>query len=155
MRRIVFLIFSFIFFLNASENYTFLVKEYNKEIELEAKIISNIAQSLKITQGKVSLYIPQISDVEKNIYSGFFNIANSCDEADFIFVKDEKNDNQLCNGNHKIFFTNNYDSLLKNKKFIGAFFWSKSRPNIVFIKDRLVENSIELPEIYNKFIEEF
>ena len=42
MRRIVFLIFSFIFFLNASENYTFLVKEYNKEIELEAKIISNI-----------------------------------------------------------------------------------------------------------------
>lgn len=155
MRRIVFLIFSFIFFLNASENYTFLVKEYSKEIELEAKIISNIAQSLKITQGKVSLYIPQISDVEKNIYSGFFNIANSRDEADFIFVKDEKNDNQLCNGNHKIFFTNNYDSLLKNKKFIGAFFWSKSRPNIVFIKDRLVENSIELPEIYNKFIEEF
>ena len=155
MNKILFLIFCFINLLNASENYTFLVKEYNKEIELEAKIISNIVQNLKISQNKASLYIPQISDVERNIYSGFFNIASSCDDADFIFVKDEKNDNQLCNGNKKIFFTNNYDSLLKNKKFIGAFFWSKSRPNVVFVKDRLIENNIELPEIYNKFVEEF
>ena len=155
MRKFIFLIFSFIQFLNSSENYTFLVKEYNKEIELEAKIISNIAQNLKISQNKAFLYIPQISETEKNIYSEFFNIANSCDEADFIFVKDEKADKQLCNGNHKIFFTNNYDSLLKNKQFIGAFFWSKSRPNVIFVKDRLISNNIQLPEMYNKFVEEF
>lgn len=155
MKKILFLIFSFFQFLNATENYTFLVKEYNKEIELEAKIISNIVQNLKITQGKASLYIPQISETERNIYSGFFNLANSCDNADFIFVKDERNDNQVCNGNQKIFFTNSYDSLLKNKKFIGAFFWSKSRPNVIFVKDRLAKNNIELPEIYNKFVEEF
>lgn len=155
MKKILFLIFSFIQFLNASENYTFLVKEYNKELELEAKIIANIVQNLKLSQNKASLYIPQISDVEKNIYSGFFNIATSCNDADFIFVKNEKFDNELCIGNHKIFFTNNYDSLLKNKKFIGAFFWSKSRPNVIFVKDRLISNNIQLPEMYNKFVEEF
>ena len=155
MNRILFLIFSFINLLNATENYTFLVKEYNKEIELEAKIISNIVQNLKLGNDKIFLYIPEISETEKNIYSGFFNIANTCSEADFVFVKNEKTSNQPCSGNKKIFFTNNYDSLLKNKQFIGAFFWSKSRPNIVFVKNRLVENNIELPEIYNKFIEEF
>jgi hypothetical protein len=155
MKRIIFLIFSFIQFLSAADNYTFLVKEYNKEIELEAKIISNIAQNLKISNEKMSIFIPQISETEKNIYSGFFNISNSCENADFIFVKNEKNDYSLCNGNHKIFFTNSYDSLLKNKQFIGAFFWSKSRPNVIFVKDRLIKNHIELPEIYNKFVEEF
>ncbi len=155
MKRFIFLTFSFIQFLNASDNYTFLVKEYNKEIELEAKIISNIAQNLKSGSEKISLYIPQISETEKNIYSGFFNIASSCSDADFVFVKNEKNDNQLCNENKKIFFTNSYDTLLKNKQFIGAFFWSKSRPNVIFVKDRLIKNHIELPEIYNKFVEEF
>jgi len=155
MKRFIFLIFSFIQFLCAAENYTFLVKEYNKEIELEAKIISNITQNLKIGQEKVSLYIPEISETEKNIYSGFFTIVNSCTEADFIFIKNEKTSNQLCNGNKKIFFTNNYDLLLKNEQFIGAFFWSKSRPNIVFVKNRLTKRNIILPEIYDKFIEEF
>ena len=156
MNKILFLIFCFINLLNASENYTFLVKEYNKEIELEAKIISNIVQNLKLGNDKIFLYIPEISETEKNIYSGFFNIANTCSEADFVFVKNEKTSNHLCSsGNKKIFFTNDYGTLLKNKQFIGAFFWSKSRPNIVFVKDRLIENNIVLPEIYNKFIEEF
>ena len=155
MNKILFLIFCFINLLNASENYTFLVKEYNKEIELEAKIISNIVQNLKFGHEKVSLYIPEISETEKNIYSSFFNIASSCNDADFVFVKNEKTSNQPCSGNKKIFFTNNYDLLLKNEQFIGAFFWSKSRPNIVFVKNRLTKRNIILPEIYDKFIEEF
>jgi len=155
MKRLILLTFSFTLFLNASDNYTFLVKEYSKEIELEAKIISNIVQSLKFEHDKVSLYIPQISETEKSIYSGYFNIASSCNDADFVFVKNEKTDNQLCNGNKKIFFTNSYDTLLKNKQFVGAFFWSKSRPNVVFVKDRLISNNIVLPDIYTKFIEEF
>ena len=155
MRKIFLLIISYIYFLNATENYTFLVKEYSKEIELEAKIISNIAQNLKTGKEKIALFIPEITETERNIYSGFFSIVNSCNDADFIFIKKEKENIPLCDDNKKIFFTNSYDSLLKNKRFIGAFFWSKSRPNIVFIKNRLIENSIELPQMYDKFVEEF
>lgn len=154
MKKIIFLIFNFFSFLYSSENYTFLVKEYNKEIELEVKIISNIAENLIHKKEKVSLFITEISDMEKTIYSGPFNLVNSCDEADFIYLRNNS-DSQLCNINNKIYFTNNYDSLLKNDKFIGAFFWSKSRPNIVFVKNRLNKNNIKLPEIYEKFIEEF
>lgn len=154
MKKIIFCIFCGFTFLNSVENYTFLVKEYNKEIELESKIISSIAENLIHKKDKISLFIPEISDIEKTIYSSSFNIVNSCNDADFIYLRNNS-DSQLCNINNKIFFTNNYDSLLKNDKFIGAFFWSKSRPNIVFVKNRLDKNKIQLPEIYEKFVEEF
>ncbi len=154
MKRIIFLVFSFFSFLNCSENYTFLLKEYNKEIELEAKIISNIAKNLIPKKDKLSIFIPEITDLEKSIYSEPFYIVNNCNDADFIYLRNNS-DLESCNIHNKIYFTNNYDSLLKNDKFIGAFFWSKSRPNIVFVKNRLNKNNIKLPEIYEKFIEEF
>lgn len=151
MKYIIFLI-SFISF-SYSEQYTFLVNNKDKELELEAKIISNIATSS--IKNEIKLYIPEISNIEKEIYSKFFILSDDCLNANFIFVKRNVDINLLCKNENKIFFTNNYDLLLKNNHFIGAFFWSKSRPNIVFVKNRLVSNNIKLPENYDKFIEEF
>ena len=156
-KLLLILLFNIVTYLNASDNsYTFLVNKYNKEIELEAKIISNIVNDLNFTS-KPSIFIPNITQVEKNIYSALFNISDSCSDANFIFIKSDKLDEfKECEKlKDKIFFTNNYDLLLKNSHFIGAFFWSKSRPNIVFVKHRLISNNIKLPESYDKFVEEF
>lgn len=66
--------------------YTFLVNKYDKEIELEAKIVSKIALT-SLNKEQPLLYIPQISQSEKEIYSQFFKLSTSCDDANFVFVK--------------------------------------------------------------------
>jgi hypothetical protein len=37
----------------------------------------------------------------------------------------------------------------------GAFFWSKSRPNIVLVKQRLAQQGVVVPQKYEQFVEEF
>jgi hypothetical protein len=142
----IFLTFSY------SEQYTFLVNKYDKEIELEAEIISNIATS-SLTKD-IKLFIPDISNNEKEIYSKFFTLVDTCSNANFVFVKKSIDISSSCSSDGKIFFTNNYQRLLENNAYFGAFFWNKSRPNIIFIKDRLAQQNIKLPIDYEKFIED-
>ncbi len=153
MKSIIFLI-TLISFLNADQ-YTFLVNKYDKELELEAKIISNIATAA--IKNEIKLYIPEISNVEKEVYSKFFNLSDSCENANFIYIKKSIDTNSLCKStqNEKIFFTNNYEKLLNDNRYLGAFFWNKSRPNITFIKTRLEKQKVELPNDYDKFVEDF
>ncbi|AXX92760.1 hypothetical protein CPU12_02715 [Malaciobacter molluscorum LMG 25693] len=138
-----------------SQQYTFLVNKYNKAIELEAKIISTIAHLSINKKEDIKLYIPEISSVESEIYSKLFVLSKSCEDADFVYIKKDFDEITKCKNRKAIFFTNNYKKLLNNNIFIGAFFWSKSRPNIVFIKNRLMTKHILLPNTYQKFIEDF
>ncbi len=151
--KVLVLLFTIISFALSSQ-YTFLVNKYNKEIELEAKIISNIA-SIISKKEEIRLYIPNISDDEKAICSKFFKLSETCESSNFVFIKKVSKSLPPCSGKNKYFFTNNYKKLLNNEKFFGAFFWTKSRPNIVFIKNRLESKKIFLPKSYQKFIEDF
>ena len=134
--------------------YTFLVNKYDKETELEAKIVSKIARSSLETKEPM-LYIPQISQSDKEIYSQFFKLSSSCENANFVFVKKSVDVTQECKKEDKLFFTNNYQKLLLDNRYFGAFFWNKSRPNIVFIKERLEDKKVALPHEYEQFIEDF
>ncbi|AXX87488.1 hypothetical protein [Malaciobacter marinus] len=136
-----------------SDQYTFLINKYNKEMELEAKIIANIATLA--TKGEIKLFIPNISKVEKKVYSKIFTLVDKCEKSNFVFVKKNIKIDPKCLNNKRLFFTNNYKKLLNKDIYFGAFFWSKSRPNIVFIKNRLRTKKILLPKSYNKFIEDF
>ena len=141
------------FTINA-QDYTYLIDEYDKVVDLEAKIVIKIANDI-IKKEKIKLYIPNIKDIDRKVYSKKVLIVDSCNEANFIFVKYKANLKGCSNISKKLIFTNNYKKLLKNKKYIGAFFWSKSRPNIIFIKDRLAKNKIALSNEYKQFIEEY
>jgi len=136
-----------------SSQYTFLVKEYDKEIDLEAKIIVKIAKNS--IKDQIKIFIPNISNVEKNIYSKYFILSSDCESSNFVFVKKAIKSDSLCSQDNKLFFTNNYRRLLSDKRFYGAFFWNKSRPNIVFIKTRLKQRNIKLPKDYEQFVEDF
>ncbi|CAM3525633.1 hypothetical protein [Arcobacter aquimarinus] len=150
MKNILFLI-SLITF-GFSSQYTFLIDKYDEEMELEAKIISNISTALK--KDKIKLFIPKISNVERDIYSKFFTIVDDCKDANFIFEKRSFGKDSYCEDENKLFFTNNYQKLLHNKSYIGAFFWNKSRPNIILVKNRLLKENINLSSDYEKFIED-
>ena len=147
------LILSIISSLFSSSQYTFLVNEYDKEIELEAKIIAKIAKSS--LNEDIRLFIPNITNMEKRVYSKYFLLTKTCENSNFVFVKNNKEDINSCSQENKLFFTNNYKKLLSNRKYFGAFFWNKSRPNIVFIKARLTKEHIKLPKDYDQFVEDF
>lgn len=150
--RTLLIFFIFITF-SWAEQYTFLVNKYDKEVELEAKIISKMAQAFSAE--KIKIYVPEISSNEKKIYEIFFTVANTCQEANVVFVKKHVDIDTLCSEKDKFFFTNNYQKLLADNRYYGAFFWNKSRPNIVFIKQRLENSNITLPADYQQFIEDF
>lgn len=141
-------------FLSCSyaQTYTFLVDKYDKEVELESKIIHKIAESS--VSKKIILFIPQITNKEKDIYSKIFKLGKNCKESNFVFIKKTTKEKDLCSSENKLYFTNNYKKLLSNSKYFGAFFWNKSRPNIVFIKNRLIKHNIKLPYSYKQFIED-
>lgn len=48
-------------------------------------------------------------------------------------------------------FTSSYKTLRENSNAIGAFYWRKGRPNIIFIKTRLKKFNLELPEKLKKY----
>jgi hypothetical protein len=153
LMKFIFSLMLFISFAN-SEQYTFLLNKYDKELELESQIISNIAHAS--IKNDIKLFIPEISDMEKSVYSKNFTLTNNCADANFIFVKREVDLNFYCKKyENKIFFTNNYEKLLNDDRYIGAFFWNKSRPNITFIRARLEKEKIKLSEDYDKFVEDF
>lgn len=145
------LILLMIFSFSYSKQYIFTVNKYDKEIELEAKIISDIASSS--INGKIKLFIPKISIQENEIYSKYFDLSEDCESANFVFDKKGLMKTS-CKTFDKLFFTNNYKRLIANDKYYGAFFWNKSRPNIVFLKQRLDKNSIKLSKDYTQFIED-
>ena len=136
-----------------SSSYVFLAQKYNTNIELEAKIISDMAKAS--ISDDIKLYIPNISNEEKEIYSTSFTLVNNCNDANLIFEKNESKSDILCTSNtNKLFITNDYKKLLKDNKYAGAFFWNKSRPNITFIKNRLENQNINLSTDYEKFVED-
>ena len=64
--KILILILTFLSF-SMAQQYVFLVNKYDQEIELEAKIITQIATDS--VKEKVKLFIPNISKLEEKIYS--------------------------------------------------------------------------------------
>jgi len=138
-------------FLAYADNYTYLVDEYTKEIELEAKIVTTIAKDM-IPNDAVRLFIPKGNVLDKKVYSKMTTVVENCEDANFVFVK--HNELPACNAKKdKIILTNNYRHLVNDSVYIGAFFWSKSRPNIVLIEDRLADKGIRLSSQYEQFIE--
>lgn len=138
---------------SVAETYTFLVKPYHKEIELEAKIISEIAHAS--LGAEVKLFIPNISEIEKEVYAAHFTLSQTCEASNFVFVNKTVEHESLCSTSNRLFFTNNYRKLLSDKTYYGALFWNKSRPNIVFIQKRLEANRITLPQAFEPFVENF
>jgi hypothetical protein len=136
-----------------AEHYTFLVKPYQKEMELEAKIIAQVAASS--LKEPVKLFIPEISETEQEVYGRYFTLSPTCETSNFVFVNKTVETQHICKQTRPLFFTNNYRKLLSDERFFGALFWSKSRPNIVFIKKRLEERRILLPHAFDQFIENF
>jgi hypothetical protein len=125
---------------------TFLAAD---DLKIEATIYNKIIIAItKKEKPKVYIY-KQCKSLKK--YPGKIELVAHCKDADIVIVTTLKNIPKMCFTKNKIFGTKY--SHLKNPHVIGAFFWQKGRPNILFYKYRLDQNNIKLDKSFNKYIE--
>lgn len=56
------------------------------------------------------------------------------------------------NAKNPILFVTDYHYLKDSKDVVGAFYWRKGRSQLLFIKKRLEQHSIQLPKSYQNFM---
>ncbi len=84
-------------------------------------------------------------------FPGNLQVVNNCKEADIVLLSTLKDLPKGCK--EKILFGTKYKHL-RNKQVVGAFFWQKGRPNILFYEKRLQKQGIKLDASFKKYIEE-
>lgn len=56
--------------------------------------------------------------------------------------------------NNSVILTTEYNMLNKDNRVVGAFFWQKGRPNLLFLRNRLEKANLKLSREFDKFIED-
>lgn len=119
------------------------------EVEIAAKIIDKISMELTKKE-KVSVFTNDIRNLYIIKISKHLNREKDCQKADLVLTKEQKL--PLCNNNTLIFATD-YLAFKKLPEAIGAFFYQKGRPNIVFRKEILAKHNIVLSKEFEKYID--
>ncbi|WP_457745752.1 hypothetical protein [Sulfurimonas sp.] len=121
---------------------------FANDMELESAIFNTIIHELT-SKKEPKVYIhTKVASLQNHPKK--LQLLTSCNEADIVIVSNLKDIPQECAG--KILFGTRYKHL-KNSRVVGAFFWQKGRPNILFYKSRLQHYGIKLSEKFQKYIE--
>jgi hypothetical protein len=113
-------------------------------VSAESKIIKLVFDSL-FQKEIISVFV-NTDDKSKIIIEAGFELAISCSKADIIYATEIQ---KACP--QKATFTDNYETFKDNINVIGAFYWSKGRPNIMFDSNRLKKFNLVLPESLKKY----
>jgi len=121
---------------------------YASDLKLASSIFEKITVAIS-HEDKPKIYVYSHIDAIEECHEKF-NLVDNCIDADIVLLSTIKNIPSTCRD--KILFGTRYKHL-KNKNVIGAFFWQKGRPNVLFYKDRLDKKNIKLDVSLNKYIE--
>lgn len=113
------------------------------EVKIIKKLLIDMSQNQTVKVCTIGYKVERLSD-EKIIVTDCYN-------ADFIIIG---KDSYLIYKNKPAILLNVDD--IKNIKtyrnVIGAFYWKKGRPQLIFLKDRMQIYNIKLPKEYERFI---
>ena len=115
----------------------------------EIKIHDTIAKAL-FYKDNISVYVND-NELKNNIeqYSNVM-ISTTEENAQYIILSKKQN---IFNTKALLFVTS-YKLLKYYKNAIGAFYWKKGRPTIIFIKDRVERLGKIIPKSFYKFYED-
>ena len=80
------------------------------------------------------------------------NIAKNCKNSKLVILSNI--DHLPKNYKNKYIFVLDYDLLYEIPESFGAFYWKKGRPNIIFIRPRLLKSSLNLIDDLKPYIED-
>ncbi len=122
-------------------------------LQLKATLFALIVDLL--SQGKMETKVyfdtKRYKDIPKLVKT--FRYTDDCKDADILFVDRFDTLPKECQKNHEIFVTSYRDFIKHKDRIVGAFFWQKGRPTIIFNGKMLKRFGIYLPKKYDKYID--
>ncbi len=119
-----------------------------QELRLESNIYHTITKELTHKERpKIYMQI-KIPSIEQ--FPSHFEIVTHCEKADILLITYAKEVNIKCQ--NKIIFGTRKKTL-STKNTVGAFFWQKGRPNILFYKSRIEKIGLDLGKDFQKYID--
>jgi len=120
------------------------------EVRIIEKILTDMAGKERV---RVVLLGEGKEETERKIrrFSDKLRLVKRCGEADVLLLTGRVRIKGECRT--KPAFSLDRRLLMKWENCVGAFYWKKGRPNIIFLKERLRKLRIDLPSEYNRFIE--
>ncbi len=116
------------------------------EIQIIDKIATSLFPSQKITAWGETADHKNIIQQSKKI-----NAVDNSDDARLIIVAKKVPQNF---SNNAVIITTEYSLLEKDERIIGAFFWQKGRPNLLFLRNRMQKANVTLGHEFDKYIED-
>ncbi len=153
MKKTVLIVSFFIQLLFFYEKAVSEIERSPEEIKLEIKILEKISKDI-IRKDKIRVFLIGYDPKKLLRYSSGFILVKDCSKADIVIAK-ENDKGELSSCRKDIpGIALKYSLLRKDSIFIGALFWYKGRPNLVFIRKRLEKLNIKLPKSYSRYIED-
>ncbi len=122
---------------------------FSGELETASKIMDKITNAL-IKKEPTFIIAKDIRNKEIVSYSSTMKNISSCDKVDIIITHTKHI--PTCDKKVLVFATN-YLAFKALPQAIGAFFYQKGRPNIIFREEILKKHNITLPSEFYKYIE--
>lgn len=123
---------------------------FANELEVTTKIMNKISYIL-IKKNVIKVFATE-EKVRQAIHnSNTMKSINDCHNADLIISNKQSDIPFTCK--EKMVFYTKYKAFKKDTHAVGAFFWQKGRPNIMFRKNILSKYHITLPSEFHKYIE--
>lgn len=120
---------------------------FSDELSIEKSIYESIFTSLSKSEN-ISVYSD--SSIESlALETDKFSIVDNCKDATIVVMTKSE---LALECQDKIVFATRYRHL-KQAYVVGAFFWQKGRPNIVFLQERIDEKGIVLSPSLEQFVE--
>lgn len=119
------------------------------DLKLHAKMMDKLATDI-INKEQTTICDPTYG----RSYSPYLKRAqmlNTCSDGDIAIVSSAS---QIQGHKNQIIIVTNYNLLNTIPEAIGAFYWQKGRPNLVFIRSRLIEKQVRLSSEYIKLVDE-
>ncbi len=110
----------------------------------ESKIIKLIFNSLY--DNNITIYTTNKDKIQTLKEAGFL-VASTCSKANIVYASKKPKECE-----DKPLFTDNYHTFIEEKDAIGAFYWKKGRPNILFLKPRLDKFGLKVPTKLKKYV---
>jgi len=111
------------------------------------------------TKNTIFVYTTDKEYIEVFSHSKRIFLTNELEEADIALITDKRSLKSIVyrlNVDRKeskkpILFVTDYRFLKMSDDIVGAFYWRKGRSQLLFIKKRLKEHNIRLPEAYQNY----
>jgi len=116
--------------------------------DFNSKLFEKILVGVFPNNDSITLYITD--DTSEFEFSEKIQIVDNVKLSNIVLVNSDDSKLETYN---KILFVTSYKDLKKYKNAIGALYWKKGRPQVIFLKKRLDNYNIEVAAYLRKYVE--